>query len=209
MDHTLLAMLVIGPAMVVGQVYALGRRMSKPEKLLRPIAGGLTPYQQQTLLKYKEWLASVHLQYRTSFQFDRLQVAVFQQGNEPRFFSFVFHQKLAFCAESYLEDLTILDSDTSGSMGLFPRPGAYVQSFPNMRPEEVWQRHLEGEAHLTKKFGFAWVPLKRPYEAIMLDGMRLRMKHNLSQPFWPLRVLYRFAVTRHRIANRSIVQQFP
>jgi hypothetical protein len=209
MDYTPLLWIAAAPAAIMGQIYLLGRKMSEPEKMLRPIAGGLTAQQGETISRHKEWLTSVGLEFRTSFQFGTIRAAVFQQGNQPRFFSFLFHQRVTFSAESYLEDLTILDTSTSGSLGLFPRPGAYAQSFPNISAEEAWRRHLEGEAHLTRKFGFAWVPLKRPYEEIMLAATRVRMKYNRSQLFWPARVLYRYAVTRRRIANRSIAQQFP
>ena len=167
-----------------------------------------SPHQEQTISQYKDWLDSVNLRHLTNFQFGSILVTVYQQGHEPRFFSFLFHQKLTFQIESYLGDLTILDTGTSGSGGLFPRPGAYLQSFPNISPQEAWQRHLESEAYLSKKFGYIWVPLKRPYEQILPEAMRLRMKYNRSQLFWPFRVLYRYFVTRHLIKNRTIAQQF-
>jgi hypothetical protein len=154
-------------------------------------------------------LTSASLDFRTTFQFGAIQVAVFQQKDQPRFFSFLFHQRVTFSAESYLEDLTILDTSNSGSLGLFPRPGAYAQSFPNISAQETWERHLEGESHLSKKFGFRWVPIKRSYEDLVIDALRVRMKYNRSQIFWPIRVLYRYFVTRHRIANRTIMEQFP
>ncbi|HXT41082.1 MAG TPA: hypothetical protein VN887_13810 [Candidatus Angelobacter sp.] len=209
MDYTPLLWIAAAPAAILGQIYLLGRKMSEPEKMLLPVAGGLTAQQREMISHHKDWLASVGLEFRTCFQFGNIQVAVFQQGNLPRFFSFMFHQRITFSVESYLEDLTVLDTSSSGSLGLFPRPGAYAQSFPNVSAEETWRRHLEGEAHLTRKFGFAWVPLKRSYEEIMLAAVRIRMKYNRSQFLWPARVLYRYAVTRHRIANRSIAQQFP
>jgi hypothetical protein len=197
------------PAVLVGQIYLLGRKMSEPEKMISPVMGGLNPHQEQTISQYKDWLDSVNLRYLINFKFGSILVAVYQQGNEPRFFSFLFHQKLTFQIESYLEDLTILDTGTSGNGGLFPRPGAYAQSLPNLSPQEAWQRHLEGEAYLTKKSGYVWVPLKKPYEQILPEAMRLRMKYNRTQLFWPFRVLYRYFVTRRRIQNRTIAQQFP
>jgi len=209
MDYRVLAWIAIVPAVVLVQIYFLGRKMSEPEKMMKPIAGGATPFQQQALARYMEWLGSVNLVYATSFQFGIIQTVVFQEKNAPRFFSFMFHKQLTFAAESYLEDLTILDTSTSGSLGLFPRPGAYGQSFPGLSPQEMWRRHLEGEAHLTKKFGYRWVPLKRPYGEIVADAMRVRMRYNRSQLLWPFRVLYRYAVTRHRLVNRTIAQQFP
>ena len=207
MDYTLLWIAAV-PVFLVGQIYLLGRKMSAPEKMMRPITGGLNPNQEQTLSQYKDWLASVNLEFRNCHQFGSIQSAVFQQRNKPRFFSFRFHKKLTFNAESYLEDLTVLDTSTSGSLGLFPRPGAFAQDFPNFSPQEVWQPHLEGETYLTKKFGFVWIPLKQPYEQILLEAMRLRMKCNRSQTFWPFRVLYRYFVTRHSVKNRTIKQQF-
>lgn len=206
MDYTLWIWVGLVPVVLVGQIYLLGRKMSEPEKLIRPI--NLNPNQEEILSRYRDWLASVNLKYRTSFQFGAISVAVFQQGNQPRFFSFMFHQKVAFQVESYLEDLTIFDTGTSGSGNLFPRPGAYFQALPNISAQEAWDRHLEGEAYLSKKFGYAWLPLKKPYEQMLQEAIRLRMKYNRSQLFWPIRVLYRYFVTRHFIINKTIEQQF-
>jgi hypothetical protein len=210
-DSGIMPLIAAGAALLAvlwSNIYFLGRKMSEPEKMLRPIPGGLTPFEQQTLARYRDWLASRNLEYRTSFQFGGIRVAVFQQGDAPRFFNFFFHQKLAYAAESYLENLDVLDTTSSGDLGLFPRPGAYLQGFPNMPPEVIWQRHLEGEAHLTAKFGYKWRPLHRSYEEILVQAMRIRMKYNRAQPFWPLRVLFRYA-TRRRLVNRTIAQQFP
>jgi hypothetical protein len=209
MNYTPFLWFAAVPAMLIGQIYLLGRKMSEPEKMMGSIPGGLSSQQQEALSHYNEWLASVKLQFRTTFRFGAIRVAVFQQENQPRFFSFLFHQRLTFSAESYLEDLTILDTSNSGSLGLFPRPRAYAQSFPNISAQETWERHIEGEAYLAKKFGFCWVPIMRPYEELVVAAMRVRMKFNRSQSFWPIRVLYRYFVTRHRIANRTVAQQFP
>lgn len=197
------------PVFLIGQIYLLGRKMSEPQKMLRITPNGLSDQQREAISHYNDWLASTNLEFRVDFQFGAIHAAVFQQKNQPRFFSFLFHQRMTFSAESYLEDLTILDTSNSGSLGLFPRPGAYAQSFPSISAQEVWERHLAGEAHLSKKFGFRWAPLKRDYEDLVVEAMRIRMKYNRSQLFWPIRVLYRYFITRHRIANRTIMQQFP
>jgi len=209
MDYTPWLWIGALPIVLVGQIYLLGRKMSDPEKMIQPIMGGLNHDQEEILSRYRDWLASVELEHRTNFRFGSIVTAVYQQRNQPRFFSFLFHQKVTFQIESYLEDLTILDTGTSDSGGLFPRPGAYLQSLPSLSPQEAWQRHLEGEAHLSKKFGYVWVPLKTPYEQLLPAAIRLRMKYNRSQLFWPIRVLYRYFVTRRRILNKTIAQQFP
>ena len=209
MDYSILLPLVVVAVVLLAQICLLGRKMSEPEKMLIPMPEGLGPRQQETISRHAAWLASMKLEYRTSFQFGNIQAAVFQQGDLPRFFSFLFHQSTVFAAESYLADLTVLDTGSSGNQGLFPRPGAYAQSFPKASAEEVWQRHLEGEAHLAKKFGFQWAPIPRSYEDLMMAAVRLRMQHNRAQPFWPVRVLYRYCVTRHRSSNRTIAQQLP
>jgi hypothetical protein len=195
------------PIFLVGNIYLLGRRMSEPEKMLLPIPGGLTAFEQQTIARHKDWLASLNLQFRTAFQFGGIRVAVFQHGDLPRYFNFSFHQKLTFAAESYTENLDVLDTTSSGDLGLFPRPGAYIQGFPGATPAVVWQRHLEAEAHLRDKAGFALKPLHLTYEEIVIAAIRMRMKYNRAQLFWPFRVLYRFALVRPRLANKTIAQQ--
>ena len=209
MSYTPLLWIGAVPVVLIGQIYLLGRRMSEPEKMMCSLPGGLDTRQQETIASYNAWLASAGLQFRTAFRCGAIKAAVFQQGDQPRFFSFLFHQRVTFSAESYLEDLTILDTSNSGSLGLFPRPGAYAQSFPNISAQDVWQKHLDGETYLSQRFGFRWVPIKRSYDDLVIEAMRIRMRHNRSQFLWPVRVLYRYFVTRHTIANRTIAQQFP
>jgi hypothetical protein len=209
MDYQSLAVIAAVPAVLIGQVYLLGRKMSEPEKMIVHAPGGLDARLEQEILQYKEWLNSVKLSYLTHFQFGAISVVVYQQENQPRYLSFFFHRRITFGIESYLENLTILDTGTGGNGGLLPRPGAYLQSMSNISLQEVWRLHLEGEAYLSKKFGYVWVPLDKPYEEILMEAIRIRMKYNRSQKFWPIRVLYRYFVTRHLIKNRTIAQQFP
>ena len=201
---------VIGaPLMIMAQIYLLVMKMSEPEKMIKPIAGGLSQADQNRLLQYRDWLASENLQLRTTFRFGPMQIIVFQHGDLPRYFLFNFHKRLTYGAESYLADLTVLDSTASNAIGLFPRPGGYAQSFPGITPQELWRRHLEGEAHLTAKFGYHWQPMGGEYEDILVDAARLRMQVVRSQSFWPARVLYRFFVTRPKLLNKTIAQQYP
>ena len=192
---------------LVGSVYFKGRKMSAPEKMIRPAV--LEPQQQAQIAGYGEWLNSVQLEHRTTFQFGSILVVVFQQKDQPRYFSFMFHKRLTWCAESYLKDLTVLDTTNSGSFDLVPRPGAYRQNFPGISVSDTWRRHLEGEAHLSQKFGYQWSTINRPSEELLADAMRVRMSYNRSQSFWPLRVLYRNFVTGRRDINQSIMHQFP
>jgi hypothetical protein len=209
MDYTDWLWIGLIPLILIGQIYYLGRKLSEPEKMMRPLPGGISQTQEQSIMRYEDWLRSVGLEYCTSFQFGSLDVVVFKQKDTPRFLSFFFHQKLTFNVESYLEDLTVLDTGTGNSGGLFPRPGAYGQSFPGLSLQEAWQRHLEGEEYLSKKFGYVWVPLAKPYEQLLPEAMRVRMQYNRAQLFWPIRVLYRYFVNRNLMKNKSIAQQFP
>jgi hypothetical protein len=181
--------------------------MSEPEKMIRRTT--LNPQVQAEIDRYAEWLKSVQLEQRTTFQFGSILVSVFQQKDQPRYLSFMFHQRLSWCVESYLEDLTILDTTNSGSPDLFPRPGAYKQNFPGISVQEIWRHHLEGESQLSKKFGFDWRPINRPYEELLAGAMRIRMNHNRSQSLWPFRVLFRYFVTGRRHYNQSIQRRFP
>jgi hypothetical protein len=212
MTYVPLIFLAAFPTLLVGQIYALGVKMSKPEKMMQPFPDGLNalnPAQRQTIEAHQEWLNSENLQFRACFRFGAITVATYQQANQPRFFSFMFHQRTTFSAETYWEHLTLLDTSSSGSLGLFPRPGSYAQSFPGVSAEETWGRHLEGEAYLAQKFNFPAAHITRPYVELVVSAMRMRMQHNRSQSFWPFRVLYRYFVTRNQIANRTVMQQFP
>jgi hypothetical protein len=198
------------PLVIAGQVYVLVTKMSQPEKMMRPLANGLTPDEEQVIAIHRDWLAACNFQYLTGFQFSLIRVVVFQQQGTQRFLSFYFHQKLSYCFETFFDDLTCLDTSTSGSTGMFPsRPGNYKQSFPGVRADEALKRHLEAEEYLKAKFGFTFRPLSQPYEERLLNTMRLHMRHVRSLFLWPFRALYWYAVNRRRMANRSIQQQFP
>jgi hypothetical protein len=212
MSYLPVVFLVGFPTFLLAQIYALGVKMSKPEKMMQPFPDGLNALnaaQRQTIADHQEFLNSSNLRFRACYRFGAITGATYQQADQPRFFSFMFHQRTTFSAETYWEHLTILDTSNSGSLGLFPRPGAYAQSFPGISAEETWGRHLEGEAYLSEKFNFPRVRITRPYEDLVVSAMRIRMQHNRAQSFWPFRVLYRYFVTRNRIANRTVMQQFP
>lgn len=202
------AFLLVVLGQLIGQIYSLGRKLSEPEKLLYRTPGGLGPHEKAFMAFYQDWLASARLRYRTAFQFQNIHVAVYQYEDQPRFFSFMFHKQTTFSAETYFEDLKILDTSSSGTIGMLPRPGAYAQSIPGASAQEIWEKHLEGEAHLKMKLGLRPERVNRPYEETMMEALRVRMQHNRSQFLWPVRVLYRYFVTRHLIKGRTIAQQF-
>lgn len=207
-----LVILAAMPFFVAGQVWYLVRKMSEPEKMLRPMPGGLSAARQQILANYQGWLNEKKLFHIATYQFGSIQVATYQQQGAPRFFSFYFHKQLTFCAETYFDDddCTCLDTGTSGHIGMFPRrPHQYQQSFPQVTPEIAWQRHLEAENYLMERFGIKCRLLKQPYEQILTKAMRLRMTFVRSIPLYPFRALYWYAISRSQMANRSIQQQFP
>lgn len=211
MDYTSLLVHILAPlAVIVVIVYALVLKASNPESMLRPLPAGLTPFEQQTISGHREWLAYYNLQFLTCFQYSTIRVAVFQQQGMQRFLSLYFHQKLSYSIETYFDDLTSLDTSTSGSVGMFPaRPGNYKQSCPGARVDEAWRRHLEAEDYLMKKFGFQFRPLSQSYEQTLMNVMRLQMQHVRSLRFWPFRAIYWYHVNRSRMANKSIQQQYP
>lgn len=210
MTYEPLIFLAVFPTVLVGQIYFLGVRMSKPEKMLREDPDPLTSAEKANLATYEAWLASANLEFRASYRFGAIRGITYQQKDQPRYFSFLFHQqRMTFSAESCWEGSYSLETSSSGSLGLFPRPGAYVQSFPDISAEEIWKRHLEGEEYINKKFGYPWVRIKTPFLEFILQMLRIKMQHVRSESFWPFRVLYRYFVTRHSIRNKTIMEQFP
>lgn len=211
MDYTLLLLLALAPLLIVFQIYFLVLRMSQPEKMMHPIAQGLTATEQQIIAApHREWLAHYHFQFLTAFQFGSVRVAVFQQQGAQRFLSFYFHQKLSYSIETYFDDLTCLDTSTSGSTGMFPvLPGNYKQSFPNARVDEAWERHMEAEDYLVKRFGLQFRPLSQPYEQTLVNAMTRQMKHVRSHFLWPFRALGWYAFRRGKMANKSIQELYP
>lgn len=208
----LITFLVVFPSVIVLQIYFLVRKMSEPEKMLKPIAPrSWGPTKEQAIGRYQAWLDSNDLQRLTSFEFGIIQSVVFQQKGMPRFFIFHFHQqKITHEVESRFDEVTHLETSNSGSSGMFPaRPGVYKQSYPGLTPEQLWQRHLEGEAYLMQKFSLGWHPLTQPYEKVLIHSLRLSMTYVRTIPFYPFRALYWFAVTRFAVRNKSVQQQFP
>jgi hypothetical protein len=209
-DNSYWVMIAAAPFIIAAGVYLLVRMMSEPENMFQSFPGGLDPNKQQTLAGYQSWLNSNDFYPASCFRFGSIHVAAFQQRNTPRFFCFNFHKRLTFCADTWFSDETGLETSNSGDTGMFPRrPGKYAQDFPNVSPDELWRRHLEAETYLLQKFKIEQKSLSMPYEQLLLHNMRLQMRYIRSIPFYPFRALYWFAVTRRRMANRSIQQQFP
>lgn len=198
-----------GVVILIGGIYVLGRKMSEPEKMLRLLPIGLMSQQQQTIVQHQAWLSSIGLEFQVAFQFGAIHAAVFKQKGQARYFSFLFHGSTTFSVETHFEDQQEFDSSNSGSLGLFPRPGAFAQSFPGLSAEELWKRHLEGETYLMQRFGLKPLNTNRPYVETFFELTRIRMQYVRSQSFWPVRVLYRFFVTRRRMVNRTVMQNYP
>jgi hypothetical protein len=198
---------VIFLLVMAGQIYFLVVRMSKPERMFYPAV--LTPQGREIVQRFTPWLTSAGLEERCTYKFGQIVVVVFQHGTRARYLSLLFHQRITWSAESYGEDLTILDTSNSGSPYLFPRPRAYRQSFRGASVEDVWRRHLEGEAYLTQKFGYQWASKPGPYEELLLPAIRLRMNYVRSQFLWPFKVAFRYFVAGRLHENRTIAQQFP
>jgi len=210
MDNPIIIFFVLMPLLIVVQVYFLVRKMSEPEKMLKAIEGGLSANRERFIESQKAWLDSNELQRLTSFQFGAIQSVVFQQKGTQRFFIFHFHQNNTFEIESRFSEDSHLETSNSGSSGMFPaRSKVYKQSYPGVTPEELWQRHLEGEAYLMQKFSIAWRPLNQPYEQVLTNSLRMTMNYVRSIPFYPFRALYWFFVTRYAVRNKSVQQQFP
>jgi len=210
MDYAPLLFFAAFPLIIAAQVYLLVRKMSEPEKMLKPIVGNFSPDKEQIIAGHIAWLNARDMRRVTSFEFGAIQTVVFQQHGTQRFFNILFHQKVSYDMESRFDETTFLETSTGGSAGMFPaRPKAYKQSFPGMSPEQAWQRHLEAEAYLMRKFGIVWRPLNQPYEQVLINSLRMSMNYVRSIPFYPFRALYWYLVTRQRFSNRSIQQQFP
>lgn len=204
-----LAFLAAIPLVVAAQVYVLVRRMSKPEKMMQPLSG-LTPDQEQLLTAFRDWLAARQFGYLTSFKFGAITTVAFQEQNTQRFFCFYFHQRVTFCMQSRFDDLALLETSNSGSLGMFPpRPNCYPQSLPGADADQLWQRHMEAESYLIQRFGIQWRPLSGSYQENVLTSMRASMAYVRSIPFYPFRALYWYAVSRRKLASQSIEQRYP
>lgn len=199
------------PFVIAVQVWFLVRKMSHPEKMLEPL-NAITPQEEQVLLTHQNWLQQTNLDYLCLFKFGAIRTVIYRQRGTQRFFSFYFHQnRTSFCVDTCFDDneCVCLTTGTSGSIGMFPvRPGLYQQSFPNVPPETAWQKHLDAEQYLIGRFGIKMQPLSMSYDQLMLKGIVLRMQHVRSIPLYPFLALYWFFVTRSKMANRSVQDQY-
>jgi hypothetical protein len=218
-----LVVLAIGLSLVVLNIYNLGRKMSEPENLISDLAT-ISTDQEQLIHQHSAWLSSVGLQRITQFRFGagsvRSDVVVFHQEGRPRYITFTMTvaerarltpalKRLHISIETARDDFKCLDTTSSRDSGLFPCPGMYAQDFPKLELADLWKRHLEGEAYLAKRFQLTWPPVTKPYIERISESMRLRMSYNRKQILWPFRVLFRFFITRHLNANRTVAQRYP
>jgi hypothetical protein len=210
MDTESIITVLVFVAAFFGPIYFVTLRMSKPEKMLKPLNEEELDRLKKRLQEYEPWLAAVNLEFLTAFRFGVSTALVYQQSNVPRYFTFHFHGlQLTFDAQSQFQDGNCLETSTSGSSGMHLAPKSFKQSFPGIPPHEAWGRHLEGEEHLIKTRGFVLTPLSKPFKEALLEEIRETIRFTRSQPFWILRQYYRFFVTRYRIRNRTIAEQYP
>ncbi len=208
-----LIILVLTPFFIALQVYFLVRKMSEPEKMLILLPNGLSPGRQQIVDQHLPWLNSMQLDPLPAHKFGTIEVATFQQRGTQRFLSIMFSsRRITYAADTYFDDTecTNLETSTGGSAGMFPpRSNQYLQSFPGATADVAWQRHLEGETYVMSRFGARFQPLTLSFEEILLKGIRMRMEYVRAIPFYPFRALYWFFISRSRLANRTVEQQFP
>jgi hypothetical protein len=211
MNPFLLVFIPALPAMLVLNIYILGRRMRNPESMITMKQPPLPSQVQRALVQHELWLTTASFEFVTSFSFGTIFSVVYRQSVQPRFLSFHFQQnsqRPLFDLETYFEDGAILDTETSGMSGLYPRPGAYAQGFPQCSLEYIWTRHLEAEAYLIGRFNLVPRAVTRPYTEELCRAMRVRVEYNLSQSFWPCRVLYRYFTTMRLRRNKSVMELY-
>ncbi len=214
MDHSLfplLTLVLVLPLFLIFSIYMLVVKASNPESMFRALdPAALSAERQQAVSQHSQWLAGQDFHYLTAFQFGSIQVVVFQQTNAPRYFSLNFAKTLSYDLVTMFADTVSLTTGSSDAIGALPcQPGAYKQGFPGVSADAALQRHADAENYLLQKFGIQWQQLTKPYEQLVLDGIRNQMAYVRSQFLWPVRALGWHFVKRKKMANVSIQQQFP
>src|ERR1044071_6305208 len=107
--------LVIFPLIFTLQMYLLFKKLSEPEKVLKPI-GGLHNDLIQIISKHIQWLKSHNLERITGYEFSGVQVVVFQERDTQRFFCFMKSLiGTSFSITSRFDEKTMLETGTSGN----------------------------------------------------------------------------------------------
>ena len=107
----------------------------------------------------------------------------------------------------FSEDISLTTTRTTAAF-VFPLTyGRFMQSFPNMNAEQLWQAHLRGEEYIMSVLGVRAEPLRLSF----LDGLReeisRRMRYVVSHRLYYVRGIYWYLVKRFLMQNKPIWTQ--
>lgn len=115
---------------------------------------------------------------------------------------------------SHLDFVTILGDQLGVTTGtsrdgqLLPqRPGSYIQTFSDLTVPQLYTRHLQAEQYLSQRLGVAPDPRRIDFAVELLSAVRQQMSHVRSLALWPLRMPWWYFVRRHRLHERSVIEQ--
>ena len=89
-NHVPWFLLALIPLVLIGQIWFMCIRMSKPENMMVPMPAGPSPFRQPIIAAHQTWLNANALEFAQSFRFGSIEVAVFQQRGTQPFFHFIF-----------------------------------------------------------------------------------------------------------------------
>lgn len=117
---------------------------------------------------------------------------------------------------SVREFVTMLPKDhsltTSSARDAFTLPfrsGSFMQTFPKLSMDQLWERHMEGIMHVVRKTGIQPIMPEVPFVEIFNGSVVGQVAYVRSLSLWPLRALYWYFVKRWVMRNRSIEDQHP
>ena len=158
------------------------------------------------------FLAANHFQFVTAYGFHLVRLGIWTQkaGARPvrRFCLSRTSAGDTYEFSTDFSDDASLTTTRTRSAFVFPRTaGGFMQSFPKMTIEQLWEAHVRGEQFLISQTS---IPV-RECRLSFPERERMAMSQQLasirSKSLWPLRGAYWYLVKRFLMHNRPIWEQ--
>lgn len=210
----ILALAILGvPTLVTTKMVAV---FTGPNRfIIRPPGG----WDKFALLprEITRFIAAHGLTLTDALHYAQIPFAIFREPPGPppeRYFVVMLAGQKHVCdfVTNFSADTSLTTTQGSHAF-MFPRPpGSFMQGFTKVTLEQQWAKHLEGELYLLEHKLVTGQPNPDETKDIALHietAMRKQGALIKGIPFYWLRAIGWYFVTRHRMVNQSIAQQHP
>lgn len=209
----LIVLIVIGPILAVPLILYLSvKGMVGSESTFQNATPQEFPDDYQVATQTDQWARAKGFRFLGAYSMklpNTVFIAAWQLGQSATFFCmYGVHNKYAYDFVTILApNRTLITTNTRDGLMMPRPPGRYCQAFENTDFDTMWARHQEALGYLQTAGGIAAQPSNKTFQEIFTGFHAESLRYVQSIPFWPLRGLKWYFISRAKLSNKSIEEQ--